>query len=271
MKGRFLILISALFILVGCKKEKNLSSKIEFENTNIKEIKYYQDNPKNASYSFEINIQLPKIISDTVFKDFRKSIIEHIFNVQTENNDIDLAISQYIQEKTDAFQEQGVDRFADQSNPYQLWSNLNCKFIYNKDNLCSYMIHEDNFTGGAHPYQEVYYLNYDLERKKKLGFEDIFIPTTPNDLALKEMLINQLMKQEKAKTIADLNLFDVESPKDFKISQMVYFDSLDIVFAYAQYDVRAYAYGAPEIKLPVNQVSKYFKEDFKERFFPSKK
>jgi len=86
------------------------------------------------------------------------------------------------------------------NNQYKLWSNLNSKFIYNKDNLISYKILEDNFTGGAHPYQEVYYMNYDLSLNKKLNFEDIFIPTSIDDITLKEMLLNQLMKQEKAKT-----------------------------------------------------------------------
>lgn len=272
MKIKILLLISTLFIFVGCKKqEKTLSQKLEYEDIKVKEVKFYQNNPKYANYSFDINIQLPKIISDTLFKDFRKTIIEHIFNVNSDTININLAINNYIQEKSDAFQEPGVDRFMNKANQYKLWSNLNCKFIYNKDNLCSYKILEDNFTGGAHPYQEVYYLNYDLSLNKKLNFEDIFIPTSIDDLTLKEMLIKQLIKQEKAKTIADLNLFDVESPKDFKVSQMIYFDSLDIVFAYAQYDIRAYAYGAPEIKLPINLLTKYFTEDFKKRFIPTKK
>lgn len=272
MKIKILLLISALFIFNGCKKqEKSLSSKVEYEDIKVKEVKFYQNNPKYANYSFDINIQLPKIISDTLFKDFRKTIIEHIFNVNSDTININLAINNYIQEKSEAFQEPGVDRFMNKDNQYKLYSNLNCKFIYNKDNLCSYKILEDNFTGGAHPYQEVYYLNYDLSLNKKLNFEDIFISTSIDDITLKEMLINQLMKQEKAKTITDLNLFDVESPKDFKVSQMIYFDSLDIVFAYAQYDVRAYAYGAPEIKLPINLLTKYFTEDFKKRFLPTKK
>ena len=272
MKIKILLLISALFIFNGCKKqEKSLSSKVEYEDIKVKEVKFYQNNPKYANYSFDINIQLPKIISDTLFKDFRKTIIEHIFNVNSDTINIDLAINSYIHEKSEAFQEPGVDRFMNKDNQYKLYSNLNCKFIYNKDNLCSYKILEDNFTGGAHPYQEVYYLNYDLSLNKKLNFEDIFISTSIDDITLKEMLINQLMKQEKAKTITDLNLFDVENPKDFKVSQMIYFDSLDIVFAYAQYDVRAYAYGAPEIKLPKNLLTKYFTEDFKKRFLPTKK
>ncbi len=272
MKGRYLLFISALFLFIGCKNKNNdMSSKIEYEDIKVKEVIYYMNNPKNASYSFDINIQLPKIISDTLFKDLRQTIIEHIFNLDNDTANIDLLISQYIKEKTDAFQEPVVDRFVNNKNQYQLYSNLNCKFIYNKDNLCSYKIHEDNYTAGAHPYQEVYYLNYDLSLNKKLNFEDIFVESSLNDIKLKEMLIAQLMKQEKAKTINELNLFDVETPKDFKISQMIYFDSLDIVFAYAQYDVRAYAYGAPEIKLPISELKSYLKEDFKEKFFPIKK
>lgn len=272
MKFKIILLISTLFIFAGCnKQEKTLSQKLEYEDIKVKEVKFYQNNPKFANYSFEINIQLPKIVSDTLFKNLKKTIIEHIFNNDNDSININLAIKNYIQEKSDAFQEPGVERFMNKDNQYKLWSNLNCKFIYNKDNLCSYKILEDNFTGGAHPYQEVYYLNYDLSLNKKLNYEDIFIANSIDDVTLKEILINQLMKQEKAKNISDLNLFDVESPKDFKVSQMVYFDSLDVVFAYAQYDIRAYAYGAPEIKLPVNQLTKYFTESFKKRFSTAKK
>jgi hypothetical protein len=268
MKIKTLLLVCALFLFFGCKKsDKSLSSKIEYEDIKVTQVKHYLNNPKYASYSFDINIQLPKITPDTLFKDLRKTIIENIFNVNIDTTTINQAINQYIAEKTDAFGEPGVQRFMSEDNQYELWSKLNCKFIYAKDNLCSYKIHEDNYTAGAHPYQEVFYMNYDLLEKKKLNFEDIFIPSTQTDLTLKEMLINQLKKQEKAQTISDLNLFDVVTPKDFKVSQMVYFDSLDIVFAYAQYDVRAYAYGAPEIKLQISQVMNYFTDDFKKRHF----
>jgi len=71
MKIKILLLISTLFIFAGCKKqEKTLSQKIEYEDIKVKEVKFYQNNPKFANYSFDINIQLPKIISEPLLNIF---------------------------------------------------------------------------------------------------------------------------------------------------------------------------------------------------------
>ena len=76
-----------------------------------------------------------------------------------------------------------------------------------------------------------------------------------------------MMKQEKAKQISDLNLFDVKSSKDFIISPIIYFDSTNLIFVYGDYDIRAYVYGPTEIKIPIKEAKPFLREDFKKRHF----
>ncbi|HHT03826.1 MAG TPA: DUF3298 domain-containing protein, partial [Bacteroidales bacterium] len=122
-------------------------------------------------------------------------------------------------------------------------------------------------TGGAHPNKLKYYFVYDFSLRKKLNNEDILIPNIKDNLSLKELLLNQMMKQEKAKQISDLNLFDVKSSKDFIISPIIYFDSTNLIFVYGDYDIRAYVYGPTEIKIPIKEAKPFLREDFKKRHF----
>lgn len=266
IKNLLLFLLVVLFFL-GCNKTKTPLESMEIEEVKVNEIKYYEDNPKYASYKFDISIQLPKCLQDTIVCKLRKTIIESIFNVNIDTTDLKTAINRYMLEKADMFQEPEVTRLRNNRGTNQMWSNLECKFIYSKKDLSSYKIFEEYFTGGAHPNKDRYYFNYDFSLGKKLNNEDIFKSTAKNDIRLKEILLKQLMKQENAKQVSDLNLFDVKSPKDFMISPIVYFDSANVVFSYGDYDVRAYAYGAPEIKIPIKQAMEFFNEDFKKRHF----
>ena len=265
-----LFLLSVVLFFLGCNKTKTSLESMEIEEVKVNEIKYYEKNPKYASYKFDISIQLPKCQKDTIVCSLRKVIIESIFNINIDTTDTKTAINRYMLERADSFQEPEAIYLKNNRGTNQMWSKLDCKFVYSKKDLLSYKILEEYFTGGAHPNKDRYYFNYDFSLARKLNYEDIFKPTAKDDIRLKEILLKQLMKQENAKQIADLNLFDVESPKDFMISPIIYFDSANVVFSYGDSDIRAYAYGAPEIKIPIKQAMEFFKEDFKNRHFSEK-
>ncbi|MFA6806785.1 MAG: RsiV family protein [Bacteroidales bacterium] len=262
-----LLLLSIVLFFIGCSKTKTSLEKMEIEDVRINQTKYYEDNPKYASYKFDIDIKLPKCNDDTTICQLRKTIIESIFNVNIDTTNLESTINLYMLEKADLFQEPGVSNLKNNNGTNQMWTNLKANFVYTDKNLCSYIINEEYFTGGAHSNKVKYYFVYDFSTGKKLDNEDIFIPNIKENLSLKKILLNQLMKQENAKQISELNLFDVESAKDFMISPIIYFDSANLVFAYGDYDIRAYAYGAPEIKIPISQAKIFLREDFKKRHF----
>lgn len=262
-----LLILSVVLFFTGCNKTKNPLEEMEFEEYKISHTKFYEDNPKYVSYEFDINIQLPKCLEDTNACNLRKTIIESIFNVNIDTTDLESATNLYMLEKTDMFQEPGVSHLKNNRGTNQMWTNLKANFVYTDKHLCSYLIFEEYFTGGAHPNKLKYYFVYDFSLGKKLNNEDIFIPNLKDNLRLKEILLNQLMKQENAKQISDLNLFDVESAKDFMISPIIYFDSANLVFAYGDYDIRAYVYGSTEIKIPIKEAKQFLREDFKKRHF----
>lgn len=268
MKTRnLLVLLSIVLFFIGCNKTKVGIDKMEFEDIQINQTKHYEDNPKYASYKFDINIQLPKCLEDTNACKLRKIIIESLFNVNIDTTDLETSINLYMLEKTDFFQEPGVSHLKENRGSNQMWTNLKSNFVYIDKTLCSYVINEEYYTGGAHPNKLKYYFVYDFSLGKKLNTDDIFIPNITDNLSLKEILLNTLMKQEKAKQISDLNLFDVEAPKDFIVSPIVYFDSVNLIFSYGDYDIRAYAYGPAEIKIPIKEAKQFLREDFKKRHF----
>lgn len=260
-----LFLLSIVLFFAGCNKTKTSIENMKIDEIKHSETLYYEDNPEYASYEFDIDIELPKCAQDTNVCKLRKTIIESIFNVNTDTIDLDSSIDYYILEKSDLFQEPGVNYL--KNGIYQMWTILKANFVYKENDLCSYLVHEEYFTGGAHPNKLKYYFVYDFSIGKKLDSEDIFTPNIKDNLVLKKILLNQLMKQEKAEQLSDLNLFDVESPEDFMVSPIVYFDSENLVFFYGDYDIRAYAYGPAEIPIPLSQAKAFLSEDFKQRHF----
>lgn len=262
-----LLVFSLLLFFLGCNELKTPLERMEIEEVKLIETKYYENNPEYASYKFGIDIELPKCLKDTNTCNLRKIIIESIFNVNTDTIDLKSSIKAFMIMKSQLFQEPGSIHLKNNNGTNQMWTNLKACFVYNDEDLCSYRIYEEYFTGGAHPNKLIYYFVYDFSLGKKLDNEDIFIPNIKDNLNLKEVLLKQLMKQEKANKISDLHLFDVKSSKDFTISPIIYFDSLNLVFSYGDYDIRAYAYGPAEIKLPINQAMIFLKEDFKKRHF----
>ena len=268
MKTRnLLVLLSIVLFFIGCNKTRTSVDKMEFEEFKISHTKFYEDNPKYANYKFDISIQLPKCLEDTVACRLRKTIIESLFNVNMDTTDLGTSVNLYMLEKTDFFQEPGVSHLKEDRGSNHMWTHLNSNFVYIDKTLCSYIINEEYYTGGAHPNKLKYYFVYDFTLGKKLNTEDIFIPNIKDNLSLKEILLNQMMKQEKAKQISDLNLFDVESSKDFIISPIVYFDSVNLIFSYGDYDIRAYVYGPTEIKVPIKEAKQFLREDFKKRHY----
>lgn len=197
-------------------------------------------------------------VNQTLLRELLGSAYENMDPVQAVDSFKTGYINRYRQEMAELLKI-GNDFSIDEHSGVLNYSKiLKCRMVYKALGILTFRADTYEYTGGAHGMSNSFLFNFDLSNGKRFTLADIFAPQYEE--RLNDLLIKQLMKDNKVnseKELEDLGYF-ITSP--IFPSENFYFDKEDIIFLYNPYEIAPYSMGSTEISIPFEELSFLLKE-----------
>jgi hypothetical protein len=129
--------------------------------------------------------------------------------------------------------------------------------VYNQNNILTFALHSNSFSGGAHGnYADIFYI-IDLKSGKELKKDDIFISGSSGKLS---KIIFQKIKEKRG--ISDSEMSEMYETKLLPVSTNIYVTQTGVGFCYNPYEITAYANGSDDVLIPYSEIKNLLKPDF---------
>ncbi|MEH6703896.1 MAG: DUF4163 domain-containing protein [Galbibacter orientalis] len=239
------IILSAVFF-TACEKKETLS----FVNQNMVN--------NTCTNCPKVTIDLPQAqpeneITSKINQDINKFVI-NILNYSEEKttDSLDAAIeifrSDYKKLK---------ERFPEDIIPWE--ATINGTISFQNTLFTSIKIESYIFTGGAHGYGSITFLNYDTKTGKALTAEDLFTDKG----AFVDYAEKLFREEEKIKPDANINSTGFMFENDnFHLPNSIGFDEKGIVLIYNPYEISAYSDGLTKIEIPLEEATQFMKPEW---------
>lgn len=245
-----LSLILSLFVLISCNKESELSYKVTHKSA--KDFDCQADCP-------DISIQQLEVIGHSdkmapIAANINQSINEHIiysissYEDRTEDSkSVEKAIKSFISD----YHNDKIE-FPDMIAHYK--ATVESEKIHDSENMLSIRMFTHLYTGGAHGYSSISYLNFDPKTGHILPMEQMLVDIE-DFIDFVEMKFRTAFDIPKT---ADINatrfMFDGNI---FILPSSMGFDDKHMLFTYNPYEIAPYSEGLIELKIPINEVQAF--------------
>lgn len=243
-------LLLSLFVLISCNKDLELS--YETTHKSEKDFGCETDCP-------DISIQQLEALGHSdemnpIATNINKSINEHIiYSISSyedsteEAKSVEEAVKQFIS----GYHEDKME-FPDMIANYK--ATIESEKIHDSENMLSIRMFTHLYTGGAHGYSSISYLNFDPKTGHILPMEQMLIDTE-DFIDFVEMKFRTAFDISKT---ADINatrfMFDGNT---FILPSSIGFDERNMLFTYNPYEIAPYSEGLIELKIPINEVQAF--------------
>lgn len=230
-----------LLLLLNCKNEEKLS---------IEPIHLSSETCEDCA---KVNIIIPRVLDDTkIGRAIEKALREEIiflltFDEEMEVSTIDEAISSFKK----GFENLKVI-YPDENTDWE--ANIKGQISYEDKNIVTVHLDSYLFTGGAHGYKSIRFLNFD--KKKGIELENWqFFKNAPDFEKFAEL---KFREQENIPKGQPINSTGLMFEKDrFYLPENIGFSEKGLALLYNQYEVASLADGPIEVLLPYSEVKKY--------------
>jgi hypothetical protein len=253
-----------VLLALSCKKKTVVDEvQVTFKKYEMKKDHHLKGDEKNPVISIFLSLQYPDTFSNvTVLNKIRKAVLSDFFpDINKDITDPKIAMDTYIKEYI-KFYESSEDVSAygekiENGNQPEVawWDNEKMTVRNNNDNILSYTIESDRFTGGAHGGKT--YLNsvIDLKTGERVTEDDLFTEVSRPLIA--KMILKKIMQKYKVESAEDLEQIGFFDVADIDLNKNFYATNDGIVYTYNEYEIAAYALGKQEILLSYQDISEF--------------
>lgn len=244
---------AAMLMLAGCWSQQDLKTEIIEDSEN-----FALDSRSNDSLRVSILIEYP--VSGPKAEPLRKmqeNLVAAIFGENHRSADPGQAISdfktdisgQYRQDNLDILEyfsqmkeSEGAEN--EDHSPMLSWeSRIDGRFLPPHGTLCSYIIYEYNYTGGAHGIDNETAITFDMTSGEIISEEEIFINGFEEEMS--KVLTAHLKDSFEAPEDYDM-LF----VKEIAPNGNFYVTDTGVTYLYGRYEIGAYAIGLTRVTVP---------------------
>ncbi|WP_419212957.1 PdaC/SigV domain-containing protein [Maribacter sp. X9] len=242
MKIRLIYLL-VLFVFFSCKKEDALT----FEP--------YSISSESCEACSTVSISIPKALektklSETINIALREEIIALLnFDEESDAQDIEGAVKAFIKDYQIL-----NEKFPEESIPWE--AKIKGTITFENKEILTIKLESYLFTGGAHGYDTVRFLNFKKVEGTELENQKLFI----NEEGFKAFAEAEFRKQEKIAAEAPINSsgFMFENEVFYLPENLGYTDKGVLLF-YESYEIASYADGPITLTLPFQKVNPFLK------------
>jgi len=264
---RKLFLFSALpliaLLIFSCKKKSvEEEAQVTFKTYEMKESRHLKGDEKNPLLNISLNMQFPDTFSNVpVLNKIRKTVLSDFFpDIDKEIVDPKIAMATYIKgyikfyESSEDFTTNNSDVEDEEiKSEDKWWKNEKMSIRHNSENILSYTVETDQFTGGAHGGRSFVNTVINLKTGDRITEDDLFSEESRPKIV--DLIVKRLMLKnnvQKAKELEEIGFFDVA---DIQLNKNFYVNKEGITYTYNEYDIAGYALGTIEILLSYQDIS----------------
>lgn len=268
-KSIIVFFLASLF-LASCHSgtKQTAENTVQFDSIRVDKTYHLLDNPENPNCNLQLDFVFPVKSGD---KDHLQKIqnlfVQSYFGENYENLSPAEAVAKYTEDYLNAYKELEADYQDDLAKQdqapvgawYSYYEMSSDDIVYNGNDLLSYIINFENYTGGAHGAHSFTNRVINMKTGKFVTEEEIFIENYQDDLA--RILIDRIAKEnnvENAKDLENIGFFSVE--EIFPNGNFLV-DEKGITYTFNEYEIAAYVVGATQVFIPFEDIQYLLKKD----------
>ncbi|MBX9188512.1 DUF3298 and DUF4163 domain-containing protein [Bacteroides sp. K03] len=254
------VILAASGFLFSCgDKMKKDTGSLEFDSIQVNKTAHLFGDTAKPACNLLINFAYPSKSSDELLKDtLDKYFIAACFGDKYMGEKPQEVVKQYTETYISEYRRDLEPMYLEDEKDKENESSVGAWYSYYKGieshvqlyekNLLVYRINYNEYTGGAHGIYMTTYLNFDLGLMRPLRLDDIFVGDYQEPLT--DLIWNQLMADNGAKTRAELEDMGYGSTGEIAATENFYLNKDGITFYYNVYDITPYAMGPVIVSLP---------------------
>jgi hypothetical protein len=237
---------------------KNTGS-LEFDSIQVNETAHLFSDTARPACNLVIDFTYPVKASDELLKDtLNKYFISACFGEKYIGETPKEVVKQYTEAYIREYRRDLEPMYLEDEKDKEDESSIGAWYSYYKGieshvqlyekNLLVYRIDYNEYTGGAHGIYMTTFLNMDLGLMRPLRLDDVFVGEYQEPLT--DLIWNQLMADNEAKTRAELEDMGYGSTGEIAPTENFYLDKDGVTFYYNVYDITPYAMGPVTVSIP---------------------
>ena len=254
------VILAASGFLFSCgDKMKKDTGSLEFDSIQVNKTAHLFGDTAKPACNLLINFAYPSKSSDELLKDtLDKYFIAACFGDKYMGEKPQEVVKQYTEAYISEYRRDLEPMYLEDEKDKENESSVGAWYSYYKGieshvqlyekNLLVYRINYNEYTGGAHGIYMTTYLNFDLGLMRPLRLDDIFVGDYQEPLT--DLIWNQLMSDNGAKTRAELEDMGYGSTGEIAATENFYLNKDGVTFYYNVYDITPYAMGPVVVSLP---------------------
>ena len=267
---KLVVLFLISVFVSGCNigTKKTTDNDVTFDSISVDKTYHLLENPENPNCNLQINFTYPaKYDNKDILKKIQQQFVYSYFGDGYENLSPEEATAKYTEDylnnNKDLEDEYKAEVAKADETPVGAWFSYfemsSDDIAYNKNDILSYTVNFENYTGGAHGAHSFTNHVIDMKTGNLIKEDDIFIEGFQEDLA--QILIDRIAKQntvENPKELENIGFFSID--EIFPNGNFL-IDDNGITYTFNEYEIAAYVVGATNVHLPYEEIQYLLKKE----------
>lgn len=267
---KLVVLFLISVFVSGCNigTKKTTDNDVTFDSISVDKTYHLLENPENPNCNLQINFTYPaKYDNKDILKKIQQQFVYSYFGDGYENLSPEEATTKYTEDYLNNYKDLEDEYKAEvakaDETPVGAWFSYfemsSDDIAYNKNDILSYTVNFENYTGGAHGAHSFTNHVIDMKTGNLIKEDDIFIEGFQEDLA--QILIDRIAKQntvENPKELENIGFFSID--EIFPNGNFL-IDDNGITYTFNEYEIAAYVVGATNVHLPYEEIQYLLKKE----------
>lgn len=266
----FLPFVLVVLLLGACRggTKKIAENDIRFDSIQVDKTYHLLGNPDNPNCNLQINFVYPAGGLDKATLDkIQKQFVSAYFGEKYESLAPAQAVKRYADDYIADYKELEDDFKSELEKEgkegvgawYSYYEMSEDAIAYNQNDLLSYTVWMESYTGGAHGAHANANHVINLKTGKPVTEEDIFVENYQDKLA--QILVDQIAEDnnvDNPKELENMGFFSIDEifPNDNFLV-----DAGGITYTFNEYEIAAYVVGATHVYLPYDKIRYLLKKE----------
>ena len=267
---KLVVLFLISVFVSGCNigTKKTTDNDVTFDSISVDKTYHLLENPENPNCNLQITFTYPaKYDNKDILKKIQQQFVYSYFGDGYENLSPEEATAKYTEDYLNNYKDLEDEYKAEvakaDETPVGAWFSYfemsSDDIAYNKNDILSYTVNFENYTGGAHGAHSFTNHVIDMKTGNLIKEDDIFIEGFQEDLA--QILIDRIAKQntvENPKELENIGFFSID--EIFPNGNFL-IDDNGITYTFNEYEIAAYVVGATNVHLPYEEIQYLLKKE----------
>lgn len=267
---KLVVLFLISVFVSGCNigTKKTTDNDVTFDSISVDKTYHLLENPENPNCNLQINFTYPaKYDNKDILKKIQQQFVYSYFGDGYENLSPEEATAKYTEDYLNNYKDLEDEYKAEvakaDETPVGAWFSYfemsSDDIAYNKNDILSYTVNFENYTGGAHGAHSFTNHVIDMKTGNLIKEDDIFIEGFQEDLA--QILIDRIAKQntvENPKELENIGFFSID--EIFPNGNFL-IDDNGITYTFNEYEIAAYVVGTTNVHLPYEEIQYLLKKE----------